>query len=81
MVGNWRSSILAQYKSALSCDVGNRVLITRDKGSLRQFAVEPAHPRLCVHAAAVRNIRYLREAFFIERRRMHEIINYWYQQL
>jgi len=56
-------------------------LITRDKGSLRQFAVEPAHPRLCVHVAAVRNIRYLREAFFIERRRMHEIINYWYQQL
>src|SRR5216683_7674523 len=81
IVGNWRSDILAQYESALGCDVGGRVLITRDKGPLRQFAVEPAHPRLCVHVTALRNIRYLREAFSIERRRMHEMINYRYQQL
>ena len=59
IVGNWRSGILAQYKSALGCDVSNRVLIARDKGSPRQFAVEPAHPRLRVHAAAVRDFRYL----------------------
>ncbi len=42
-------------------------MITGDKGALGQLAVEPAHPRLCVQAAAVCNIRYLREAFYIER--------------
>jgi len=41
--------------------------ITRNERPHRQFAVEPAHPRLRVHAAVVRNIRYLRVAFFVER--------------
>ena len=67
IVWNRRAGILAQYKSALCCDVGNRVSITRNERPHRQFAVEPAHPRLRVHAAVVRNIRYLRVAFFVER--------------
>jgi hypothetical protein len=29
------------------------------KGPHSQFAVEPAHPRLCVRKAALGNIRYL----------------------
>jgi len=81
IIWNRRVGILAQYKSALCCDVGNRVSITRNERPHRQFAVEPAHPRLRVHAAVVRNIRYLREAFFVERRRMQEIISYRSQQL
>jgi hypothetical protein len=36
-------------------------------GRIANSAVEPAHPRLRVHAAMVRNVRYLREAFFVER--------------
>jgi hypothetical protein len=67
IVGNRRAGILAQYKSAPYRDVCNRVSITRDERPHRQFAVEPAHPRLRVHAAMVRNIRYLCEAFFVER--------------
>ena len=67
IIWNRRAGILAQYKSALCCDVGNRVSITCNERPHRQFAVEPAHPRLRVHAAVVRNIRYLRVAFFVER--------------